>query len=95
MKSKEEYIDSLATELKELSAEIDALTAKAEILAVDARLKYQEDIESLKEKERIAIDKLKELQNAGGDAWKVIKDTAELVWHDLRTGLASVASKFK
>jgi hypothetical protein len=95
MKTKEEYIESLTTELKEWSAEIDVLNAKAEIAAEDVKIKYREEIEALRAKERVATEKLQELQAASGDAWHAVKDTAEHVWHDLRTGLASVVSKFK
>lgn len=95
MKTKEEYIDSLATELKAWSAEIDILQAKAEIAADDMKLKYQQEIEVLRVKERAAEEKIKELQASSGDAWETVKETAEQVWHDLRSGLAGVVDKFK
>lgn len=94
MKTKEEYIDSLSAELKEWSAEIDVLNAKAEIAAEDIKLQYYADIAALKAKEAVATAKIKELQEASGDAWEAVKETAEHVWHDLRTGLASIVSKF-
>ncbi len=95
MKTKEEYIEKLAAELKEWSAEIDVLNSKAETAAEDVKAKYHEEIEALRVKERAAAEKIKELQAASGDAWGSVKETAEHVWHDLRTGLASVVSKFK
>lgn len=95
MKTKEEYIESLSAELKVWSAEIDALNAKAELAVGDVKVKYREEIESLRVKERAAIEKIKELKATSGDAWDAVKETAEHVWHDLRTGLASVVSKFK
>jgi len=95
MKTKEEYIDKLSAELKAWSAEIDVLHAKAEIAADDVKLKYQEEIEALRVKERAAVEKIKELQASSGDAWETVKETAEHVWHDLRTGLAGVVDKFK
>ena len=95
MKTKEEFIESLATQLKTWSAEIDVLQAKAEIAADDVKLKYQQEIEALRVKERTAEEKIKELKDSSGDAWETIKDTTEHVWHDLRTGLAGVADKFK
>lgn len=95
MKTNDEYIDSLAAELKAWSAEIDVLHAKAEVAEEDVKLKYQEDIEALRVKELAAAEKIKELQASSGDAWESVKETAEHVWHDLRTGLASVVEKFK
>jgi hypothetical protein len=96
MKTKDEYIDSLAAELKEWSTQIDLLTAKAENSAADVKLKYYtQDLNVLRTKERIAIEKIKELEQANGDAWETVKETADKVWDDLKTGLASAVSKFK
>jgi len=68
MKTKEEYIDSLAAELKEWSAQIDVLTVKAEAAAADVKLKYHADIDALRIKQAAAAEKIKELEAASGDA---------------------------
>ena len=77
MKTKEEYIDSLAAELKEWSAQIDALTVKAEAAAEDVKLKYHAEIDALRVKQATAAEKIKELEASGGDAWESVKETAE------------------
>lgn len=64
MKTKEEYIDGLAAELKEWSAEIDSLNAKAEHATDDVKLKYHVEIEALRAKERAAHEKIAELKDA-------------------------------
>ena len=94
MKTKEEYIDSLAAELKVWSAEIDALHLKADAAADDVKIKYFEEINLLRVKEHDAAEKIKELHASSGDAWHTVKETADHVWHDLRTGLAAVVDKF-
>jgi hypothetical protein len=95
MKTKDEYIDSLAAELKEWSAQIDLLTAKTEKATADVKLKYLEELEALRVKQHAAAAKMKELEEASGDAWVAVKQTADEVWDDLRAGIASAASKFK
>ena len=95
MNTKEEYIDSLAAELKQWGAEADLLTAKAEHAAADVKLKYQEDIEYLRGKQIAAEVKIKELQEASGDAWESVKETADNMWADLRTGVSAVVDRFK
>lgn len=94
MKTKDEYIESLASELKEWSAQIDILTAKTENLATQAKLKYSEELSVLRAKLDAAAEKMKELEGAGGDAWETVKETADKVRDDIRVGLADVASKF-
>jgi len=86
MKTKNEYIESLASELKEYSAKIDLLVANSESATAEIKLRYIEDINALRIKELAAIEKMKELKEAGGDAWETIKETADKVWDDLRVG---------
>lgn len=95
MKTKNEYIEILATELRELSEQIDELTAKTEAAAAHAKLEYAQDLEALRAKRQVAVEKMQELEAHGGEAWEELKDTAEMVWGDLRIGLASVVAKFK
>ncbi|NOT10386.1 MAG: hypothetical protein HOP23_00875 [Methylococcaceae bacterium] len=95
MKTKNEYIDGLATELKAWSAQIDLLSAKMEKSAGMVKLKYVEDVNALHAKEHAATEKIKELEQASAEAWNSSKETADKIWDDLRIGLASAASKFK
>lgn len=95
MKTKDEYIESLAAELKEWSAQIDLLTAKMENAEADAKLGYEEELDTLCAKQHAAAEKMKELEESGGEAWETVKETADKVWDNLRTGLASAVSKFK
>ncbi|WP_333872953.1 hypothetical protein [Methylobacter sp.] len=95
MKTKEEYINNLAAELKDWSAQIDLLTAKTENAAAHVRVKYIEELNDLHAKQQKAVEKMKELEEDGGDAWETVKVTADKVWDDLRLGLASATSKFE
>ncbi len=62
MKTKEEYIESLTTELKEWSTQIDHLTNKTEQKVADVKLKYNEEIAVLRAKQHEASEKIKELE---------------------------------
>jgi DNA integrity scanning protein DisA with diadenylate cyclase activity len=95
MKTKNEYIEILASELRQLSAQIDELTAKADNAAALVKLNYAEDLEALRAQQHAAEVKMQELEAHRGEAWEALKETADLVWHDLRTGLASAVSKVK
>jgi hypothetical protein len=95
MKTKDEHIESLSLELKEWSAQIDLLTAKAEAAAERAKLAYAEEIDGLRVRQQAGADKMKELQESSGDAWEAIKDSADKIWDEFRAGLASAAEKFK
>lgn len=46
-------------------------------------------------KKQAAAEKIKDLEEACGDAWETVKETADKVWDELRAGLASTVAKFK
>lgn len=95
MKTKDEYIARLNAELQEWSAQIDVLTYKLESAAADVRLRYDEEIVELRAKQQVAHDKIAELEEHSGDAWEAVKESADKIWDELRSGIANVASKFK
>lgn len=95
MDTKSAYKEKLEAHLKEWGAEINLLAAKAERAGADAKLKYAQDLDKLRNKQSQAGEKLKELEAASGDAWEVVKDTADKLWDDLKTGIANTTAKFK
>lgn len=95
MKTKDEYIDNLASDLKQWSAQIDRLTEDTEKAVAHMKLKYVEELDALRIKQQAAAEKMKELKAASDDAWATVTETADKVWDDLKTGLATASSKYK
>jgi len=95
MKSREEYIDKLASQLKEWSAKIDELESKANATKADVKTGYENQIKQLKDKRDIATKRLQELKGASNDAWDTLKAGAETAWSDLSKALTAAKEKFK
>ena len=95
METKDAYKQKLEANLNEWGAQINLLAAKAQSAGADARLAYAKDLDTLRDKQRQAADKIKQLEAAGGDAWVTVKDSADKLWDDLKIGVANTAAKFK
>jgi outer membrane murein-binding lipoprotein Lpp len=95
MKSREEYIDKLASQLKEWSAKIDELESKAGAAKADVKSGYENQIRQLKDKRDIATKRLQELKGASADAWDALKAGAEAAWADLNKSVTAAKEKFK
>jgi chromosome segregation ATPase len=95
MKSREEYIDDLAAQLKEWSAKIDELESKASAAKADVKTGYENQIRQLKGKRDDAAQRLQELKSASTDAWGTLKAGAETAWADLNKAVAAAKEKFK
>lgn len=95
METKDAYKQKLDAQLKEWNAQINLLAAKVENSGADVKLKYAQDLDGIRAKQREAAIKIKELENASGDAWQNVKVTADKVWDDLKTGIVQAMSNFK
>jgi hypothetical protein len=95
MEIQDAYKQKLAAQLKEWSAQINLLEAKVENAGADMKIKRAEVLHGLRAKQHAASEKMKELEQAGGEAWEQAKLTADKIWEDLKAGVAEAHSKFK
>lgn len=95
MQTKEAYKQKLEANLNEWGAQINLLAAKAESAGADAKLRYSKDLDALRDKQRQAAEKMKELESASGDAWEKVRHTADSLWDEIKAGVAHTVAKFK
>jgi len=89
------YEDKYDAQLREWSAEIILLNAKADKAKAEAKIEYYKAIEALQGKHDTARTKLQELRTAGDDAWEDLRKGAENIWADVKIAFNSAASRFK
>lgn len=89
------YRQMMADHMHEWNAQINLLEAKAKNVAADVRLKHAEEIVALRAKQHSAAKKIKEMENSSGDAWDLVKDTADRMWADLKTGVTEAQAQFE
>ena len=89
------YEEKLDAQLKEWSAQIALLKAKADNAKADAKIEYYKTIEALQRKQNDARTKLQELKAAGDEAWGDIKMGAEKVWAEVKAAYHDASSRFK
>jgi len=95
MDKKEEYIKKLDAQLREWSAKIDELNAKAEKAKGDIKAEYTRQLEALEALQESAAKRLAEMTEASGQAWEELRTGAEKAWHELKTSLDNAIAKFK
>jgi outer membrane murein-binding lipoprotein Lpp len=94
MEDREAYIRKMKDQLRKLGARIDSLAAKAKAATADAKAEYERQLPALREKQRIAQQRLDELERAGGAAWEELKYGLESAFTDLSSALDRAALKF-
>ena len=89
------YEEKLEAQLKEWSAQIALLKAKADNARADAKIEYYKTVDALQHKKNEAKAKLQELKTAGDEAWEELKAGAEKAWAEVKTAFHHASSRFK
>ena len=95
MSRREAYERKLEAQMKEWKAEISKLQAKAEQAKAESRLQYLNQVESLKEKQRAAQDRLDALKKASEASWEDVKSSVEKAWNELGDAVKTIRDNFR
>ena len=95
MTEKEAYQKKRRAQLREWQAKIEGLKARADKTAAEQQIKFYKEIESLRKKQEYARKKLDELESAGEETWKEIREKVETARNDLKTAMDQILVKFK
>ena len=98
MESKDSYLEKMKAKLDDLNykwnIERNKLEAKAQHAKVEARKKYEEKLKILQKKREKMSQKLDQIDGAGEDAWKDIKEGVENAWQSLNEAIKKARSHF-
>jgi hypothetical protein len=95
MATKEEYQAKMEAQLKDVTAKLATLAAKADQAQADAKVKYQDEIRKLKSKFDETQGRLQKIKASSGEAWLTLKDGTEKAWGELRGALDGALAKLR
>ncbi len=95
METWQAYEQKLRAKLDEWRAEIDKLKAKAAQADANQRLKYQEEIRNLENRQAEMKEKLEQLRTAGEGASQDLKTGIERAWSDLSDAISKMSARFR
>ncbi|MRR53936.1 MAG: coiled coil domain-containing protein [Deltaproteobacteria bacterium] len=95
MEDKDLYREKFEANLNKLKAQIDVLEAKADLLKAESKLELKQQIQSLRQKRDAIANKLDQLKQSSGEAWKDIKAGLESATKELKGALGKAMDQFK
>lgn len=95
MATKEEYQAKMEAQLKDVTAKLSELMAKADEATASAKTQYQDQIKLLRAKLQETHGRLQQLKSSSGEAWETLKDGTEKAWGELRGTLDNALAKFR
>ena len=95
MATKEEYQAKMDAQLKDVTAKLAELIAKADTAQASAKVQYQDQIKTLRAKLSETQSRLQQVKTSSGEAWITLKDGTEKAWGELRGALDNALTKFR
>ena len=83
MSNREEVIEKLKSQLDSTNQKLDELEVKAQQVSGEARQKYEEQMEHLREMSQPARDKLEAMKAAGESQWDSMSAEADKIYKAL------------
>ena len=95
MSDRDVYVDKMKAKIDEWNADLAKLEARSREAEADMRLKYDKQVQELREQREKAEERLKELQRASEESWKRMRDGMEAAWDDMTRAFREAADRFR
>ncbi|MHC5051730.1 MAG: sll1863 family stress response protein [Planctomycetota bacterium] len=95
MSTRDAYVAKMKAALNEWNAELSKLEARAASAEADAKLRFQKQIEALREQREEARAKLREFESASDAAWRDMQHGAEAAWSSLNQAWSDAMKRFR
>jgi len=95
VEKKDVYIKNIDTQFKQLDIQIKKLSVMAGKAAGDAKIKYNKQIDALKEKQQAVKGKLEEIKKSSANAWTDIKSGIDKSSQEFKKAINAAVSRFK
>jgi multidrug resistance efflux pump len=95
MLTRDEYVAKLKSQLDEWNAALNSWEAKANAAQTDVHIEYQRRIDALRQQRDSAVDQLKRIQSAAGNAWLDLARGADEAWEKIHDAFEKARSNFQ
>ena len=94
MSKREEYVEKLKGQLDQWNAEVAKWEAMARKAQAGARTEYEKQLKDLRGQRDQALEQMKRVQAATGDAWVDLVRGADEAWAKMREALEKARPHF-
>jgi hypothetical protein len=94
MSKRDEYVDKLKAQLDQWNTEVAKWEAKAQKAQANARIEYDKHLKEVRRQRDQALEQMKKVQAATGDAWVDLVRGADEAWAKMRESLEKARSHF-
>ncbi|MFA5112098.1 MAG: hypothetical protein WC443_11870 [Desulfobaccales bacterium] len=91
---KEAYQEKMEAQLKEWSAKLQELKAKADKAGADVKIEMYKQIDELRAKKEATQHQLNQIKAAGAESWEALKAGSEKTLEEMKKTWESMKARF-
>lgn len=95
MSQRDEYLSKLKAQLDQWNAEVTQWEAKAKGAQADVRIEYDKQLETFRRQRDQALEHMRKVQAATGDAWIDLVRGADDAWAKMKEAFEKANSHFR
>jgi hypothetical protein len=95
MSKRDEYVAKLKDQLDQWNAEVGRWEEKARQAQTGMRAEYDKHLQTLRQHRDQAMEKMRGVQSASGDAWTELKNGTDEAWTKMREAFDKARSHFQ
>ena len=95
MSKQDDYVKKLKTQLDEWNAELVKWEAKSKAAQTDMKAEYERQLAAFRQRRDQAIEQMRKVQSATGDAWMELARGADDAWAKMREAFDRAQSHFR
>jgi predicted nucleic acid-binding Zn-ribbon protein len=93
MSEKDQYAKKAKAKIDEWNADIDKMKVKMDAAEADAKIEYQQQLDEMRAQRDEAEAKLKEVREAGDEAWDDMKAGVDKAWSSISDAFERARSR--
>ena len=95
MSTRDAYVAKLKAQIDDWNADLTKFETKAGLAAADARIKYEQSLDSLRAERDAVHEKVEQIQESSEDAWEEVQAGAEDLWERTKAAFAAAKAEFE
>jgi multidrug resistance efflux pump len=95
MSKRDEYVDKLKSQLDEWNAQVAKWEAKTKEAQAGVRGEYEKRLQAFRHQRDQALEQMRRVQGAAGDAWIDLARGADDAWAKMREAFEKARSHFQ
>ena len=95
MAKRDDYVKNLKSQLDQWNAEVGKWEAQGKAAQAGARAEYEKQLATFRAQRDLALEQLRKVQAASGDAWTELVQGADKAWARMSEAFEKAHSQFK